>query len=50
MAMEDDFTLSCEQTMQYTDHVSLKCTLEIYMNLLTNVTAIYLKIYVRNIC
>ena len=39
MVMEDDLTLGGEHTVQYTDHVSQKCTLEI---ILTNVTPINL--------
>ena len=34
--MKDDLTLGGGHTMQYTDHVSLKCILETYMILLTN--------------
>ena len=37
MVMEDDLTLGGEHTMQYTDHVSYKCTLETCIILLTNV-------------
>ena len=38
MVTEGDLTLGDGHTMQYTDHVSQKCTLETYMTLLTNVT------------
>ena len=37
---EDDLTLGGGHTMQYTGHVSQKCTLEIYIILLTNGTTI----------
>ena len=42
MVMEYDQNLGGRQAMQYTDHVSQKCTLETYIMLLTNVTSIYL--------
>ena len=35
-----DLTLDGKHTMQYTDDVSQKCMLEIYIILLTNVTSI----------
>ena len=37
-----DLTLGGGHTMQYTDDVSQKCTLEICMILLTNITSIHL--------
>ena len=40
--MEDDLTLGGGHTMQYTDHVSQKSTLETYITLLANVTPINL--------
>ena len=40
--MEDDWTLSGGHTMQHTDHVSQKSTLETYVILLTNVIPINL--------
>ena len=42
MVIEDDLNLGGGHTMQYTDHVSEKYTLETYMILLTNVTPINL--------
>ena len=42
MVMKGDLILGGEHTMQCTDHVSQKCTLETYMILLTNVTPINL--------
>ena len=42
MVMEDDLTLGGGHTMQYTDHVSQKCALELYIILLTNITPINL--------
>ena len=42
MVTEDGLTLGGEHTMQCTDHVSLKCTLETYVILLTNVTPVNL--------
>ena len=42
-AMEDDLTLGGGHTMQYTDHVLWKCTLETYMTpLITKVSPINL--------
>lgn len=51
MGMKDDLTLGDGQTMQYTDYVSQKCTVETYMTLLANVTPINLfnEIWVSNI-
>ena len=40
MVTEDDLTLESGHTMQYTDHVSQKCTLETYVILLINITPI----------
>ena len=40
MVTGEDLTLSGGHTVQYTDFVSYKCTLETYMILVTNVTAI----------
>ena len=42
MVREDDLTLGGGHTMQHTDHVSQKFTLETHMVLLTNVTPINL--------
>ena len=42
MVMEEDLTLGGGHTMQYTDHILNKCTLDTYMILLTNVTTINL--------
>ena len=42
MAISDDLTLGGGHTVQYTGHVSQKCTLETYIILLTNVTPINL--------
>ena len=44
LVTEDDWTLGVGHTMQYTGHVSQKCTLETYVTLLTNVTPIIYKI------
>ena len=44
MVTEGDLTLGGGYTMQNTDHVSQKCTVETYVIILTNVTSIYLKI------
>ena len=38
MVMEDDLTLGGKHTMQHTDHVSQKCTLETYAIFLINDT------------
>ena len=38
MVTDGDVTLGGGHTMQYTNHVSQKCTLETYIILLTNVT------------
>ena len=38
MVVEEDLTLGGGHTMQYTDDVSHKCTLETYVTLLTSVT------------
>ena len=38
----EDLTLGGGHTMQYTDAVSQKCTLETYIFLLTNVTSTHL--------
>ena len=40
MVTEGDLTLGDGHTMQYTDHLSQKCTPEIYIVLLSNVTPI----------
>lgn len=40
MVIEDGSTLDCGHTMQYTDHVSSKYTLETSIILLTNITSI----------
>ena len=40
MVPEEDLTLGCGHMMQYTNHVSQKCILETYINLLTDVTSI----------
>ena len=40
MVMEDDLTLGGGHTLQYTDDVSQKCTLETYMILLANASPI----------
>ena len=37
MLTEHDLTFGGGHTVQYTDHVLQKCTLETYMTLLTNV-------------
>ena len=42
MVTEDDLTVGGGHTMQYTGHVSYKCTLETHMILLTNVTTMNL--------
>ena len=42
MVTEDDLTLGGGHTIQYTDHVSQKSIVEIYVILLTNVTSINL--------
>lgn len=44
MVMEDDLSLDGGHTKQYAGHVSQKCTLEIHMVLLTNVTNKFNKI------
>ena len=47
LVTEDDWTLGVGHTMQYTGHVSQKCTLETYMILLTNVIPIHLDIKIN---
>ena len=47
MVTEDDLTLGGGHKMQYTDHVSYNCTLEICIILLTNVTLIHLNFLKR---
>ena len=42
MVTENDLALGGGHTMQYTDHVTQKCTLETYIILLNNVTPINL--------
>ena len=44
MVKEDGVTLGGGHIVQYTDHVSQKCTVETYMILVTNVTTIIKKI------
>ena len=45
--MEGDLPWGGEHTIQYTDNVLQKCTLETYIILLTNVTLINLMIFFK---
>ena len=50
MVMENNLTSGCGHTMQYTDHMSQKRTLESYIILLTTVTPVNLiKKYAENV-
>ena len=50
MVKEDDLTLGEGHSVQHTDHVPQKCTLETYMILLTNVTEIHLILKLLSHC
>ena len=45
MVIEEDLTLGGGHTVQYTDHVSQKCTPEDYIIVLPNATPINLKYF-----